>query len=332
LLINIVTAGSLPGVVSAQEFERLTVVGECDLHFGNFMVVDGQRAFITTMEGLDIVDLSDPRRPVLISSLALDDDVFELARAGQYLYLQAGELQVVDIGRPEEAELVAAFGGGRRYAGLAVRGNLLHTVLYEHGLEVLDISDPLHPVLFGNYAGRTDGGYFQVILNEAAAYLSHLTGGLEILDLSDPAAPALLEAVPGTEATDDPSLPPEMRNRLCESLLADDLLIVGTRTALRFYDVTDPLSPRPLSTLGGFDDWHSQIHKLTAAGDLLFLCHGDDGIVVVDIADPRSPRIVGGMREPVHDMHWDGEYLYTALLKLKVFTITGSEAEVNSGG
>jgi len=307
--------------VAAQSSVTFTQVGECALHFGNFMVVDEHRAFITTMEGLDIVDVTDPRRPVLRESLTLGRNVFELARAGDHLYLQAGELQIVDLIGSGGARLVGTFGQGNRYAGLAVNGTRLHTVIYDRGLEILDVRDPVRPVPLGRYSGRSDGGYFQVLLKGEAAYLAHLRGGLEVLDLSDPTVPVRVETVPETEAVDDPSHPPEMNNRLCESLVSGDLLIIGTRTALLFYDLNEPLAPRYLSTLGGFDDWSAQIHKLMVADDLLVFCHGDDGIVAVNIADPRSPRIVGGMREPVHDMYTDGEYLYSVLLSFKVFAI-----------
>jgi|GEM_PF-3574829 len=319
--VTLPVCGCTPGVVSAQGSDILTCIGECDLHFGNFMVVDDHQAFISTMEGLDIVDLSDPHRPVLREALSLGGNAFEIARIGDHLYLQSGGLQILDIGRTGEAEVVEVYGRGNRYAGLAARGTLLFTVIYDRGLEVLDIRDPIRPSLLGRYSGRTDGGYVQVLLNNEAAYLAHLHGGLEVLDISDPAAPVRVMTVPGTGAHDDPSRPPELRNRLCESLVFNNLLIVGTRTAMDFYDVTDPLTPRYLSSLGGYDDWSGQIHKLTAADNLLLFCHGDDEIVAVDIADPRTPRFVGGMREPVHAMHWTGEYLYTVLLTFKVFTI-----------
>jgi hypothetical protein len=284
------------------------------------MIIDGQQAVITTMEGLDIVDLTDPRHPVLSESISLSSNVFELACVEDHLYLQAGELRIVDLNRPGGAGVVGTFGRGNRYAGLAVDGHRLHTVLYDRGLEILDVGDPIRPVPVGRYTGRTDGGYFQVLLKGSAAYLAHLRGGLEVLDLADPAAPVRAGTVPGTEAIDDPARPPELGNRLCESVIAGDLLIIGTRTDLMFYDLTDPLAPRHISTLGGFDDWSSQIHKLTAADGLLIFCHGDDEIVAVDISDPRSPRIVGGMREAVHALHWDGEYLYTVLYTLQVFS------------
>ena len=60
---------------------------------------------------------------------------------------------------------------------------------------------------------------------------------------------------------------------------------------------------------------------MTASGNIIVLSDGDDHTAVVDIDDPRSPQLLGRTAGGGHDLHFDGQYLYTVLLDFKVFQL-----------
>ena len=68
--------------------------------------------------GLDIVDLSDPANPVLLSNTVLAGPAQAVAVAGAYAYvayrnsgLNLGGIQVLDISNPAQPSIVGTFEG-----------------------------------------------------------------------------------------------------------------------------------------------------------------------------------------------------------------------------
>ena len=92
----------------------------------------------------------------------------------------------------------------------------------------------------------------------------------------------------------------------------------GASGGLRFYDLSDATSPRITAVLEGF----TKPSKLTAAGSILCCCDGDNGIAVVDMADPTAPQVLGRFAAGAHSLHFDGRYLYAALQKLIVYHVS----------
>ncbi len=214
-----------PGIARPQAAQVLTVVSKLELGLGNFMGVADGLAYVTTLRGLDIIDIRNPHQVARIGSVPLGS-AFEVAIAGDYAYVQAGPIRIVNVGEGDNCSVQGTFGSGG-YSALAVRDGLLFAARTRDGLEILDLSDPTAPVEVGRYEA---GGYNALLgLNGRIAYLGDLRYGVQLLDISDPTSPIPLTTLPGT-GSPDPQNPEHALHGILSGLLVhEDLLIVGLR-------------------------------------------------------------------------------------------------------
>jgi len=122
----------------------------------------GGYAYLAAGEnGLKILDVSDPAKPVISSSLALEGFANDICIAGGLAYI---------------AGLLGA-GEGNSEGGL---------------LEIVDISNPASPSVRGSV--ELTGQPFGVIVNGGIAYVATQTTGIALVDVANPDSPALLAA------------------------------------------------------------------------------------------------------------------------------------------
>jgi hypothetical protein len=156
------------------------------------VIVQGNYAYLAQGLGIDIVDISNPAAPLRVSGLAFQ-------------------------GEPQ---------------GFFISGSYLYATLYYKGLAIINISDPLNPVVVGS-ADRALSYGARVFVSGNHAYVASVTGGsgvsgLNIFDVSNPAAPVYKTQV----------------NALCR-----DVFVEGNRAYaacganMAVYNMTDPLNP-----------------------------------------------------------------------------------------
>jgi hypothetical protein len=182
--------------------------------------VDGNRAYVacTVSEDssvLQIVDTSTPAQPVLLGSLALADEAFDVAVARRQAYVAAGNaLHVVDVSDPQQPSAtgevrfspcgVGWFVPGEPILALAVEieddhaylatGNACVDVLVFPpatvvccGLRVIDVSNPRAPLEVSNLCRL--GQPSDLALKSQYLYASVMPGGLDIYDITSATAP-----------------------------------------------------------------------------------------------------------------------------------------------
>ena len=152
--------------------------------------------------GLQIVDLTNPSNLVLVSSLDPGGYVSDVAVAGNYAYLAAGDdgLQVIDIRNPSQPRRVGGVDTDGSSVEVAVAGDYAYVadgdpnLQGNGGLQIIDISAPGDPQQVGLY--QTDGSTVAVAVFGHYAYLLEgpyqrgtKAGGLHVIDISDPANP-----------------------------------------------------------------------------------------------------------------------------------------------
>lgn len=173
----------------------------------------------------------------------------------------------------------------KEYAhGLALKKNYLYLADGEHGLEIIDVSDPAHPKLMA--VQFLEGYTHQVVLQGDLALVASGYGGLHIIDIKHPKLPRLLStyqayAPPGSQETGEE-----------EGLFSAD----GSSTAGAsdlYYDFDDEdyggevdIDPADLYREEGALD-------IVSDGNIVYLAYGSAGIVIVDISDPTKPRKTG---------------------------------------
>ena len=132
--------------------------------------VDGNRAYVSDFfSGLVILDLSDPDKPVTLSSLPLEGGIHSAWAHDGYVYCNQ------------------EFGG------------------WERPLHVVDAHDPANPVKLGDF--RAEGppadeivGPHNPFVRDGLLYYAYYDAGLRIFDLADPSAPRQVGFYPTTLA------------------------------------------------------------------------------------------------------------------------------------
>jgi hypothetical protein len=161
------------------------------------------------------------------------------------------------------------------------------------GLIIYDIADPLSPEILGTYPDRGHGRFHRLHVFEAEdpgrglAYLTHRDHGLSIVDVSDPTD--IVEA--GLWGRDGLG---------GMSQQGDLLYITQDEGNLLTLDITDRSAFVELGSVSGLGHpW-----TLVSTPEALYIADGSAGVVVMSLADPRSPAVVdtidlGGVQDLV---------------------------------
>lgn len=266
-------------------------------------------ALLGEYTGTMVVDVTDPDNPVeraYVSGTAVGLDLRDVRTAGHYayssgrVYSDPGGLQIIDLaGLPGTVSLVGtytqSFNSGDTLfvdsqdrifvSGLGAGGT--------GGVKEISLADPIHPVDLGLFAG---------IPLPIPTYASHVRGNLlfssnvydgnvQILDITNRSRPTVLSTLPeplryswNVTVTDDG-----------RHLLAADFRKDGGGY-LSIYDVSNPNAPSRVSSFVGPNSdhrFHTSIRDVRVKGDLAYCAWTEDGLRIVDIADPTMPVEVG---------------------------------------
>jgi hypothetical protein len=175
---------------------------------------------------------------------------------------------------------------------VAVAGAYAYLADWTFGLRVVDISDPAAPV---EVAALQTGGFpSSVVVAGERAYLGESTNGgaLRVIDISDPRAPTPLGAIATSKARDV-----EVRGEL--AFVADEGA-GGEAGGLRMFDVSDPARIRLVAHYQGCDN----ALDVAVAGDLAALACANQGVHLLDIANPAAPVRRGDYQVPAPAVAW----------------------------
>jgi hypothetical protein len=330
------------------------------------VAVAGEFAFAACADaGLQILDVSDPTRPVVAAVLPVDwTGVYAVRVSGGYAYLLANDIRfvVVDVANPREPRIVGELLAPYNSYGstpLDVAGRYAVVVdASSRGLHVIDVSDPQSPLLVGRAEAR---GATDVVMSGGHAFVASVTG-LRVFDLADPANPHLVghyEAISaaglaavaisgshayltrgtaGLEVIDisDPADPTLVGTHALPQI-AFTLKVSETHAyvadafgGLLVFDVSSPAAP---ARVGAYQTthWLNAIDVRNATG---YLADYGLGLLVMDLSDPRRPEIVG--RAPTrrdHDQVAAADELAYVVGRfgLEVFDVSDPAAPVRVG-
>ncbi|MCK5923270.1 MAG: hypothetical protein KAG66_20190, partial [Methylococcales bacterium] len=211
-------------------------------------------------------------------------------------------LQIVDVSNPEVPKLVSSYEarGSVRSVSLSNDGSKAYLAKREAGMEIIDISNPAAPKLLGNYNENEPGSgarghvITRIALSSdgSKAYLADALRGLKILDISNPVAPTLLGFYEAPQTINDVTLSSDGG----KAYLADGI------NGLRIIDVSNPTVPSELGqydthakastvTLSN-DGSKAYMIENDAAGHGGIAAYGR-GLFIVDISNSEAPALLG---------------------------------------
>ena len=99
--------------------------------------------------GLTVIDQQDPAALKELVTLPASKSIFHLCLQGRYLYasFEYNEgLDIFDLATPTAPQLLPPFSSTFSYYQMILSGTRMFANTYTNGINVLDLSDPLHPV------------------------------------------------------------------------------------------------------------------------------------------------------------------------------------------
>lgn len=261
-------------------------------------VTKGHAYLVTLNAGLQVFDLADPRAPRRTTEILGGQDAYWNAvwAKGDALYVASNRsgVRVYDITDPAQPVFLRALPGTPLDVHtLHVDGNLLAAADTDTpSVMLFDVTDPKNPVLRGRYQSPTPqltSDFHDMRLFEGKLYVNAWEGGLEVADVADPANPRFLGVYRYPAAKSHAVVV----RRYGERTIAFE---GGEKwdAHLRVLDVTNPAAIRLLAQYRRAR--HVSIHNLELVGDRLYIAYYQEGVRVLDVSVPETPREVGHYR------------------------------------
>jgi hypothetical protein len=293
-----------------------------DAMFAGGIVLEGNLAYLAYIDGLKVLDVSDPFAPQVVSDIGpTGGGVAESITMKDHYAILAHQsyVEIYDVSDPSDPIQVAFFNvPGHPRKVLAV-GDYLYTILDDDGFHVTDITDPEFPVPGGTVNPSVWGSRQDVVKEGEYLYLCDWNRGLVVYDTSDP------ETITEVGSYSTPGL-------LNDLLIDDDKAYLSCYSELQVVDISVPAYPQFLGYYktsgntwsifvvedrGYLCDLYSfqvldisdpgNIQRIGAVymaqdgtpyrcvvnGELAYIAHSWGGLKVIDISDPVHPRVIG---------------------------------------
>jgi hypothetical protein len=281
--------------------------------------LDGSRAFLagsTTENGIVVIDITNPARPVQTASIAIPESegsvVYAVKVKENYAYVAIGSsgLVVVDISDP--ARPIRAGGFFTGWAdGLVVEGNLLYLADQLEGLYALDISDPKHPTQMGLlfldlFQQEVPAQRGMAVQNGKIFLANGNQGMLEV----DAAGQLTL-----TGRFNSP-LPGADRGVVVDRNIA---YVIADSLGLYSIDVSDPFQPQQLNfDISGVIGSRTP-RGIAVSGPYAYVADINNGFSIYDISIPSGLKELSRVEKPqgMTDVAVSGTYAYVTLQEHK---------------
>lgn len=281
------------------------------------VAVQGDYAYITGRKYLNILDISQPERPVKVGSVTIsyisNEPVFDVVISGSFAYVATTDgMTVIDISRPTDPFVVNHYDPGF-YAVMDIEivGDYAYLIV-GGDLSIVDISNPGNPDEVGVFTPADGSDAFGVAVVGNFAYLAGETI-LRIVDVSDRANPFERGSYDDSDGG------------IGRSVIVDDnyALVAGTPT-LQIVDVSDV---DQLERIGAYtepsdDGFYHFGGSISSDGEHAFVTwehntsEARQGVLSINLQDPKHPS-----RDALFD--WVFEATDTSLVGDKLFVAYG---------
>jgi hypothetical protein len=291
------------------------------------VVAEGRAYVATNQSGLQILDVHDPAairqigefignnsdgQPIGVGAVAVDP----LSGWAYLIGAESGQVRLLmlDVRDPAHPRRLGAYADASMQVGsgitdLRVVDGMAYLVGGDEGIFVIDVRDPVHPVLVEHDQGASTANHIEVAGDWLYADSSY--GGLVAFwrgagpppRPAGPAAPAIVPSTPQPAPT--PALP-QLRLALepagviatlpavSQLAVADRRAFVAAKDAgLRIFDLSNPEHP----TLLGAYRPGSEVNGVDVLGARALISAGEE-LQVLDISDPHAPVLLGTYRTP----------------------------------
>jgi hypothetical protein len=243
----------------------------------------------------------------LQSTAAVGDEAYDVAVAGDTLYVAAGfaGCRSLDISSPMSPQPLALYRTGIRAVDAEMSGPTLWVAADEAGLQVHSLTNLSAPEWMTTVPASTNPRC--LIVAGSLAYVAEALGGLKIYNVANPASPSLVGADVGA------GLVTIRRLALSGSRLA---MTDGRR--INLLDVSNPASPVQLAT----NTFPGYVFDLAANADHIFAACGGSGLRILNNANLGTVGTFSTAPDPVVTVSVNGNFAYVGDGKATIRTLS----------
>ena len=266
----------------------------------------GNLTYLGEGPGLNILDTSDPSKPVKMGKIILPGLVYAINVTGELAYIAAGEagLQIVDVSDPAHLFVISQFDTPGIAQDISIFDDYTFIADGNGGVRIININNPAYPfeVSFlesGSYARYIviDGNYAYCLIGESTS----VWGSFTVFDVSDPTSPeeiGTLISIPNMDGLAVLGNFAYIGSNQCGHFNCSPYLAV--------IDISDPSSPSLINQEDHI--FVPYVNSLYVRYDpslekvLAFIGSGYE-MSIVDVTDPRDQIWMGSV--PAAGIVWD---------------------------
>ncbi|MBU1976277.1 MAG: right-handed parallel beta-helix repeat-containing protein [Nanoarchaeota archaeon] len=264
------------------------------LVLSTYYVAAQDLAVLGTREGVKIVDVTNPLAPSIIGATAPDTFLRDAIVVGNTAYFAGTVLLAVDISNPTNPTIMGSMPSDLIW-GMDIQDNYAYLATDDHGLRIVDISDPTSMNIVGTYADCSQNK--DVTVRDNHAFLACANADLTVIDISNKANPRLVGK--GYSAATSPS---------GVAVQGPHAFIVSLTADLVKFDINDLTA----STFQYLNYYESKMFQLDvkAQGDYLYVGL-ESGLDIVRISDLKQHAKIE-IRGSIRELDINGNYAYLA--------------------
>lgn len=266
--------------------------------------ISGNRLYAIGAGQLFIADLSKPEAPAIVAKLGgLGNNRQVVVRDGvAYITAREDGLFLVDVGRPQQPVLLSRYDTIELATGIAVSGKVAVVACRHAGIEFVDVTNPRRPA----HLSTLRVGEAQSVAAKNGYVYAGVWAGRElvVIDARNPRKPA----VAGRASLDGYGDGVAVRGAIAYVATGHHSSAgtepggpgYGRGHGLELLDVSNPAQPRFLSRvkMPAFYRQPYDLWGVELAGRYAFVADTFNGLFVVDVLDPRRPKVVAHRQLP----------------------------------
>lgn len=296
---------------------QMEYAGSCLWTQVNDVKIEDNLAYCAYVNGLQIVDISDPTEPILVSLVYHNGGGQGVFISSSTAYLADGTagLVIIDVSDPSQPVTMGTYDTPGYARDVFVDGSVAYVADGDSGLHIIDVSNPVAPTKI--YQQDVEHQSMAVAVQDHIVYIAaNFFGGLQIFNVSVPSVPLYMGfydtpayaydvVVQGNLAyvADDwgglliidvsnPALPVLVGDNSInvDGLFVQDTLIytVELRTGLHVFNAANPANPVEIGSRSGlgYGPTAVVVDETTA-----YVAAGGNGLHMIDVADPTAPSL-----------------------------------------
>ncbi len=253
----------------------------------------GKYAYLVRDDGMHIIDVSDPTRPVKVGHWVngyTNDVKLVVAGAKTFALIADNPSKIVDVTDPTMPMTVAQVNESAHTVFTETRNDKVYAYWgnYDATCPVYDVTNPAMPQKLGSF--QTDGPFVHdMMVDNGIAYLNAWSAGFYRVDYTNPAAPVATGRWADTPTNTSHSSWTTVVNGRKIALHGGE----AAGAHLSIVDV-DPASPMFMKEIGSYQTRdYTSIHNVMAFGNRAYVAYYHDGTRVFDLSDPTNPTLIG---------------------------------------